>query len=180
MSLKTNVGQEAGSLGAAAVAAVACGLWPDFGRIDQVHQLESTDRPDPACVAVYRQLLPLFDQARTAQARLGRTAGGTDGVTADREALTLAGFVCLGPLPRPARGLFRSFWRLIPERDKARSRIMSARGTLKSGDIAMRWTLALVTGLLLLLQTGYFVFLRTLLVCQLRSGKSFRQPLLGR
>ncbi len=69
--LKTNVGQEAGSLGAAAVAAVACGLWPDFGRIDQVHQLESTDRPDPARVAVYRQLLPLFDQARSAQARLG-------------------------------------------------------------------------------------------------------------
>jgi xylulokinase len=69
--LKTNVGQEAGSLGAAAVAAVACGLWPDFGRIDQVHQLESTARPDPAGVAVYRQLLPLFDQARTAQARLG-------------------------------------------------------------------------------------------------------------
>lgn len=69
--LKTNVGQEAGSLGAAAVAAVACGLWPDFRRIDQVHQLESTSRPDPARAAVYRQLLPLFDQARAAQARLG-------------------------------------------------------------------------------------------------------------
>ena len=69
--LKTNVGQEAGSLGAAAVAAVACGLWPDFRRIDQVHQLESTARSDPAGVAVYRQLLPLFDQARAAQARLG-------------------------------------------------------------------------------------------------------------
>jgi xylulokinase len=69
--LKTNVGQEAGSLGAAAVAAVACGLWPDFGRIDQVHQLESTARPDPAGVDVYRRLLPLFDQTRHDQARLG-------------------------------------------------------------------------------------------------------------
>jgi len=69
--LKTNVGQDAGSLGAAAVAAVACGLWPDFSRIDQVHRLESTARPAPARVAVYRQLLPLFDQARAAQAQLG-------------------------------------------------------------------------------------------------------------
>lgn len=69
--LKTNVGQDAGSLGAAAVAAVACGLWPDFRRIDQVHRLESTARPAPARVAVYRQLLPLFDQARAAQAQLG-------------------------------------------------------------------------------------------------------------
>ena len=69
--LKTNVGQEAGWLGAAAVAAVACGLWPDFRRIDQIHQLESTARSDSAGVAVYRQLLPLFGQARAAQARLG-------------------------------------------------------------------------------------------------------------
>jgi xylulokinase len=69
--LKTSVGQEAGSLGAAAVAAVACGLWPDFSRIDQVHRLESTARPDPAHVAVYRQLLPLFDEARQTQAQLG-------------------------------------------------------------------------------------------------------------
>ncbi len=69
--LKTNVGQEAGSLGAAAVAAVACGLWSDFSRIDQVHRLESTARPDPASAAVYRQLLPLFDEARVTQARLG-------------------------------------------------------------------------------------------------------------
>ena len=69
--VKTNVGQEAGSLGAAAVAAVACGLWPDFGRLDQVHQLESTARPEPAGIGVYRRLLPLFDQARHDQARLG-------------------------------------------------------------------------------------------------------------
>ncbi len=74
--LKTNVGQDAGSLGAAAVAAVACGLWPDFSRIDQVHRLESTARPDPAHVAVYRQLLPLFDEARAAQAHLGERLAG--------------------------------------------------------------------------------------------------------
>jgi xylulokinase len=68
---KTSVGQEAGSLGAAAVAAVACGIWPDFGRIDQVHQLENVSRPDPANVAAYQRLLPVFCQARLDQARLG-------------------------------------------------------------------------------------------------------------
>jgi xylulokinase len=68
--LKTNVGQEAGSLGAAAVAAVAGGLWPDFGRIDRVHQLESVARPNPASVAVYRRLLPIFQQARLDLGRL--------------------------------------------------------------------------------------------------------------
>jgi len=69
--LKTNVGQEAGSLGAAATAAVACGLWDDFGPIDKVHQFESVDRPDPTRSHLYRQLLPIFHQARLDQARLG-------------------------------------------------------------------------------------------------------------
>jgi xylulokinase len=69
--VKTNVGQEAGSLGAAAVAAVACGLWDDFRRIDEVHQVEAVSRPDPDRVRIYRDLLPIFQQARVDQARLG-------------------------------------------------------------------------------------------------------------
>jgi len=69
--LKTNVGQEAGSLGAAAVAAVACGLWDGFSRIDEVHQLEAVARPDPEGVEVYRRLLPVFRRACEDQARLG-------------------------------------------------------------------------------------------------------------
>jgi xylulokinase len=69
--VKTNVGQEAGSLGAAAVAAVAVGLWDDFSRVDAVHQVESVTRPNPRNASVYNQLLPLFRQASLAQARLG-------------------------------------------------------------------------------------------------------------
>ncbi len=69
--LRTNVGQEAGSLGAAAVAAVGAGLWPDFTRITQVHQLESVSRPKPENAAVYRRLLPVFQQARLALGQLG-------------------------------------------------------------------------------------------------------------
>jgi xylulokinase len=74
--LKTNVGQEAGSLGAAAVAAVACGLWSDFSRVDQTHQPESIATPDPANVARYRQLLPVFQQARRDLSRLGDALAG--------------------------------------------------------------------------------------------------------
>ena len=69
--VKTNVGQEAGSLGAAAVAAVACGLWDDFRQIAEVHQVEAVARPNPANVAVYNQLLPIFRQAADDQAKLG-------------------------------------------------------------------------------------------------------------
>ena len=68
---RTNVGQEAGSLGAAAVAAVACGLWPDFNRIADVHQIEAVSSPISANVEAYQQLLPIFDQSRQALAQLG-------------------------------------------------------------------------------------------------------------
>lgn len=67
---KTSVGQEAGSLGAAAVAAVACGLWPDFSRIDRVHRPEAVACPEAANVDVYRQILPRFREARFDLARL--------------------------------------------------------------------------------------------------------------
>jgi xylulokinase len=57
---QTNVGQDAGSLGAAAVAAVAAGLWQDFTPIDAIHRLEATADPDPASRQLYQQMLPAF------------------------------------------------------------------------------------------------------------------------
>ncbi len=74
--VKTNVGQEAGSLGAAAVAAVACGLWADFDPIIQVHQIEAVARPITDNIAVYRQILPVFRQAAKDQAALGDLLAG--------------------------------------------------------------------------------------------------------
>jgi len=69
--VKTNVGQEAGSLGAAAVAAVGAGLWEGFERIDGVHRIEAVAAPDPHAVEVYEGLLPVFERARRAQSELG-------------------------------------------------------------------------------------------------------------
>ena len=60
---QTNVGQDAGSLGAAAVAAVAAGLWADFSPIDAIHRLEASAEPDPAKRLVYEQMLPRFRHA---------------------------------------------------------------------------------------------------------------------
>ncbi len=42
---RTNIGQQAGSLGAAALAAVGAGLWKDFNRIDEIHQVQYTATP---------------------------------------------------------------------------------------------------------------------------------------
>ncbi len=69
--VQTNVGQDAGALGAAAVAAVGTGLWDDFDPIDDVHQVQSIARPDPSGTAVYEKLLPAFKLARGNQAALG-------------------------------------------------------------------------------------------------------------
>ena len=77
--VKTNVGQEAGSLGAAAVAAVGAGLWPDFSQIDRVHHVEDVAEPNPENRAVYESLLPAFRQAAEAQAQLGDVLHGLSG-----------------------------------------------------------------------------------------------------
>ena len=46
--VKTNVDQEAGSLGAAAVAAVGAGLWKGFEKVDEVHKVQGVQKPIPA------------------------------------------------------------------------------------------------------------------------------------
>lgn len=69
--LKTNVGQEAGSLGAAALAAVGAGLWPDFSPVDRIHKLEDVCTPQAENVGVYERLLPVFHEAARHQARIG-------------------------------------------------------------------------------------------------------------
>lgn len=68
---KTNIGQEAGALGAAAVAAVGAGLWDDFQRIDSAHQIEAVAKPTSEGAAVYDKVLPVFDRARYTQNELG-------------------------------------------------------------------------------------------------------------
>jgi xylulokinase len=72
--VKTNVDQSAAALGAAALAAVGLGLWPDFSRIDRIHRVEEVTDPIPANVAVYERMLPLFRLAGEYLARIGDEA----------------------------------------------------------------------------------------------------------
>ena len=60
---QTQIGQDAGSLGAAAVAAVAAGLWQDFTPIDTIHRVEAVAAPDPVNVPIYQKMLPVCRRA---------------------------------------------------------------------------------------------------------------------
>ena len=61
--LRTNIGQEAGSLGAAAIAAVGCGMWNDFSRIDEIHSLVHENAPDPENRSKYEKIYPIYKKA---------------------------------------------------------------------------------------------------------------------
>ena len=77
--LKTNIDQDAGSLGAAALGAVGCGLWRDFRRIDSIHEVRERYRPIADNVRAYRALRPAFETLRAGQAELGDMLHGPGG-----------------------------------------------------------------------------------------------------
>ncbi|GHT84926.1 pentose kinase [Bacteroidia bacterium] len=58
--VKTNIDQNAASLGAAALAANACGLWKGYDQIEHLHRIESIEQPVPSQVEIYENLLTAF------------------------------------------------------------------------------------------------------------------------
>jgi xylulokinase len=76
--VKTTIDQEAGSLGAAAVGAVGAGLWKGFEKIDEIHKVQSVEKPLPRNVETYRRLMPAFEMVRRHQAELGDLLHGID------------------------------------------------------------------------------------------------------
>lgn len=75
--IKTNTDQDAAALGAAALAAVGCGLWSGFERLECLHQVEAIAEPIPENVAKYERLLPVFKQASGYLSRLGESLKST-------------------------------------------------------------------------------------------------------
>jgi xylulokinase len=69
--LKTNIDQDAAALGAAALAAVGCGLWQDYDRIDAIHEIIEVVEPDKENNLKYEKLLPVFTLAADYQAAIG-------------------------------------------------------------------------------------------------------------
>lgn len=74
--LQTNVGQDAGSLGAMACAAVGVGLWGSLREVRRVHKPEGRVTPNPAAAAAYENMLPVFRLAAEMQADLGEALAG--------------------------------------------------------------------------------------------------------
>ncbi|MDC7226847.1 MAG: FGGY-family carbohydrate kinase [Spirochaetales bacterium] len=60
--LKTNIDQNAASLGAAALAAKGAGLWKDYSIVDKIHHLQTAEVPEPGAVGKYDKIYPKFRQ----------------------------------------------------------------------------------------------------------------------
>lgn len=71
--IATNVGQGAGSLGAAAVAAVAAGIWDDFSKIDEIHTITKQKYPITENAEAYEALLRVHQKISDLLSELGET-----------------------------------------------------------------------------------------------------------
>ncbi len=69
--IKTNIDQQAATLGAAAVAAVGTGLWSDFEQVDRVHKVTDIVKPIAKNNRIYEQLLPIYKKAGDFHSELG-------------------------------------------------------------------------------------------------------------
>lgn len=69
--VKTNIDQDAASLGAAAIAARAAGWWQDYSGIGDVHMVEHISTPESSSRDLYQRLLPVFQHIHEQAAALG-------------------------------------------------------------------------------------------------------------
>lgn len=69
--VKTNIDQDAASIGAAAIAARSSGLWGDYAKIESLHQVESCMLPQKENVGEYRKLQTVFEHVSGVIADLG-------------------------------------------------------------------------------------------------------------
>jgi xylulokinase len=68
--VKSNIDQDAAALGAAAIASVGYGLWPNFEKIDAIHKIVEVVEPDKGNNRKYEKLLPVFERAAEYSARI--------------------------------------------------------------------------------------------------------------
>lgn len=70
--LKTNIDQNAASLGAAAIAANACGAWNGYDKILSIHKPQSLIHPNKEANEQYEKLLEVFGVWTEDLAKLGQ------------------------------------------------------------------------------------------------------------
>jgi len=61
--VRTNIGQQAAALGAAAIAGVGAGIWQDFGVIDEISAVTDRNDPDEKSAEKYEQIFAKYRQA---------------------------------------------------------------------------------------------------------------------
>jgi len=69
--LKTNIDQDAATLGAAAVAAYGIGIWKDYDIIDNIHKTESTEHPVADNIEQYENAYRLYNNVTHHMAEIG-------------------------------------------------------------------------------------------------------------
>lgn len=70
--IKTNIDQQAAALGAAALVLVGCGIWEDYSKIDDLHQIESISQVNSENHKIYKNYLSIFQDASEFLADLGK------------------------------------------------------------------------------------------------------------
>ena len=68
---ESRVGEDAGSLGAAAAAAVGSGLWKDFSPLVKINKTVDRTVPDAGRVRTYEKILPVFVEVARRQSEIG-------------------------------------------------------------------------------------------------------------
>lgn len=74
--VKTNIDQDAATVGAAAIAAKAAGIWNDYSGISSLHQVEYICVPDPEQADYYEKLQQSFVHISSVLADLGDYLSG--------------------------------------------------------------------------------------------------------
>lgn len=69
--IKTNIDQDAASLGAAAICARAVGLWSDYSKIPKLHKIERRCVPNKESHAQYEKVAAIFKYICSAAADIG-------------------------------------------------------------------------------------------------------------
>jgi len=69
--LKTNIDQDAATLGAAAVAAYGTGIWKDYEIIDRIHEVESIEKPNVKNVETYETFYRLYKNVTHYMSEIG-------------------------------------------------------------------------------------------------------------
>jgi len=76
--IRTNIGQDAGTLGALALAAVGIGLWPGFEKIDTLHVVGDRREPIAENTRKYKSMIEVYKYIATCQAAIGDRLAALD------------------------------------------------------------------------------------------------------